>query len=135
MQLLGHAGLRQLLAQHRTAVGGDDDDDDDDDDDMDYVGRLGSRRRRRPKCGKTQYPKVPSEEGQKLMDVGVFGTSAYYRDRRTKTKVKLSRKLLGRELGNDRGQTTRSTGAIAQVRRIAEKRGSPQVSALISNRT
>ena len=117
MQLLGHAGLRQLLAQHRTAV---DDDDGDDDDDMDYIGRLGSRRRRRPKCGKNQFPKIPSEEGQKLMDAGVFGTSVYYRDRRSKTKTKLSKKLLSRELGNDRGQTTRSTGAITQVRRNAK---------------
>ena len=114
MQLLGHAGLRQLLAQHRTAV----EDDDDDDDDVDYIGRLGSRRRRKPKCGKSHFPKVPSDEGQKLMDAGVFGTSAYYRDRRSKTKTKLSRKLLSRESGNDRGQTTRSTGAIAQVSHI-----------------
>ena len=114
MQLLGHTGLRQLLAQHRTA--GNAVDEDDNDDNEYGFGGLGSRRRRKAKCGKSQFSKVPDEEGQKLMDTGIFGTSAYYRDRRTKRKTELSRKLLSRELGNDRGQTTRSTGAIVQVR-------------------
>ena len=113
MQLIGHAGLRQLLAQHRTTRNAVDDEDDDD---IEYgFGNLGRRRRRKTKDGKVEFPKVPSEEGQRLMDTGVFGTSQYYRDRQSKRKTKLPRKLLSREMGNDRSQTTRSTAAIVQV--------------------
>lgn len=132
MQMLGHAGLWQLLAQHRTAANAGDDEDDIE---VEYGnGSLKSRRRRQPKCGKSQFPKVPSEEGQRLMDTGVFGTSVYYRDRRSKRKTKLSRKLLSREMGNDPGQTTRSTGAIVQVRSIAFKGISPVADMLIIGR-
>ena len=114
MQLLGRAGLRQLLAQHRAA--------DVEDDDMEYGYRgPASRRRRRPKEGKSEFPAVPSEEGRKLMDAGVFGSSEYYRDRGRKRNTRLARKLMSRELGNDRGQTTRSPRAVAQVRRRAER--------------
>ena len=110
MQLLGHAGVRQLLAQHRTAA------DDDEDDVMGSIGRLRSRRNRGPKITKNQHFKVPSEEGQRLMNSGVFGSNTYYRDRRLKSKRKLSRKILSRELGTDGGQDSTSRLALAQVR-------------------
>ena len=110
MRLLGHAGLRQLLAQHRTAM------DDDNDDIMGSIGRLRGRRTRKPKTTKDQHFKVPSEEGQGLMSSGLFGGNPYFRDRRSQSRTKLSRKLLSRELGNDRGRIPTSGDSMAQVR-------------------
>ena len=110
MQLLGHVDLRELLTQHQGGI------DDDEDDNMGPLRRLRRRKSRKSKITKDQFFKLPSEEGQKLMSSGVFGSDPYYRDRRTQPKNKLSRKLLSRELGVDRGQASISRGAIAQVR-------------------
>ena len=112
MRLLGHAGLRRVLAHHRVG-GADITFDEDDEDDIRDV--FPSRRRRKAKCQKNGYPPIPSEEGQRLMDGGTFGTSEYYRDRRMKKKTKLLRKLMSRELGADRNQSTRATSVISQV--------------------
>ena len=107
--------MRQLLSQRRiisNAVN------DEDNTDHDYGhGSSRSRRKKQPKCSESMLPKVPSEEGQRLMETGVFGTSVYYRDRRSKRKSKLSRKLLSRETGDDRGQATRAKAAVVQVSR------------------
>ena len=111
MQLLGHAGLRRIFANRSSGDRGitlriDEDELDD---------GLGSRRRRRARSTKHQFPAVPSEVGQKLMDGGVFGTSEYYRDNLRKRNKRLARKLMSRELGNDRNYSTRATSAVSQV--------------------
>ncbi|KAL2161317.1 hypothetical protein VTH06DRAFT_8538 [Thermothelomyces fergusii] len=55
----------------------------------------GSGSSRDPRRSNKRFPKVPSEEGRKLMDSGVFG--AY--DRRMPARKTLARRLLDRELG------------------------------------
>lgn len=112
MQILGHAGLRQIFANHA--------DDSvtlrlDQDDLAEGLGIFGSRRRTRARRAKNKFPDVPSEEGQILMNQGIFGTSAYYRDRRTERKTSLAKKLMRRELGDDRESCTRAPSAISQV--------------------
>lgn len=117
MRLLGHAGLRRILANHRaggTGITLELDGEDANGLEEEY-GSLGSRRRRRTKDSKNMFPTVPSEEGKKLMDGGVFGTSEYYRDRRTRRKTRLARKLMGRESGTDQNGFTRTTSAVSQV--------------------
>ena len=112
MQILGHAGLRQIFANHA----------DDrvtlqiDQDGLAEGLGVGSRRRTRARRAKNKFPDVPSEEGQILMNQGIFGTSEYYRDRRTKRKPSLAKKLMSRELGDDREYCTRAPSAISQVR-------------------
>jgi WD repeat-containing protein 23 len=59
-----------------------------------------------------RFPKVPSSEGRKLMDSGVFGTSDY--DLRPKKQI--ARRILDREIGlGDRIQRKRNNGVLAQV--------------------
>ncbi|OAA64373.1 WD repeat protein [Niveomyces insectorum RCEF 264] len=48
---------------------------DDGDDDEEEIGRYGRMRRRRQQRDPNRFPKVPSEEGRKLMDSGVFGAT------------------------------------------------------------
>ena len=113
MQILGHAGLRQIFANHA--------DDSatlrlDQDGLAEGLGIFGSRRRPRARRAKNKFPDVPSEEGQILMNQGIFGTSAYYRDSQAKRKTSLAKKLMRRELGNDRECCTRAPSAISQVR-------------------
>ncbi|KAK1003335.1 hypothetical protein LTR54_007849 [Friedmanniomyces endolithicus] len=130
LQLLSQAGIRSIFqpsggvttrsqarranAQH-VELPEDDDGDadprDDDDDDLMTNAMLGygGRRRpnRRPVVG-DRYPKIPSEEGRKLMDSGTFGTN----DRCDHTacghpipqptlrkRRKLAHRMLDRELG------------------------------------
>ena len=59
-----------------------------------------------------QFPKVPSDEGRKLMESGVFGTY----DRRMPNRKALARRLLDRELGLSgwSGQKV-NQGLMAQV--------------------
>ena len=114
MQLLGHAGLRRIFANRSNGGSGitlqiNEDELDD------GFGILGSRRRRRARSTKDQIPAIPSEVGQKLMDGGVFGTSEYYRDNLRKRNRRLARKLMSRELGNDRNYSTRATSTVSQV--------------------
>ena len=112
MRILGHAGLRQIFANHS--------DDSvtlrlDRDDMAEGFGIFGSRQRHRARRTKNKFPDVPSEEGQILMNQGIFGTSGYYRDRRTQRKTSLGKKLMRRELGDDREYSTRAPSAISQV--------------------
>ena len=114
MQLLGHAGLSRMFASHGNGAGGitlqiDEDELDD------GFGGLRSRLRRRRKSARNKFPAVPSEVGQRLMDSGIFGTSEYYRDNLRKRSERLARKLMSRELGNDRNHSSRATSAISQV--------------------
>ena len=114
MQLLGHAGLRRIFADHggagvRVTLG-----DDDDNNLEDGYGGL-ARRRRRPKSTTSQLPKIPSEEGEKLMESGVFGSNEYYQDVLKKRKTKLARRLMSRELGIKGDYSQRANALISQV--------------------
>ena len=118
MQLLGRAGLRRVFANHRNGESGmilDLSGEDDNDAENGYGGLCNRRRRRRSKSSKPQLPPVPSEEGKKLMDGGVFGSSEYYGDDLRKRSNKLARKLLSRELCADHIDLARTTSAISQV--------------------
>jgi hypothetical protein len=70
---------------------------DDDDDDGDVNARYERRRRLRNRepLDPNRFPKVPSEEGHKLMDSGAFGSSASSLDARKR----LARRILEREMG------------------------------------
>ncbi|KAF3765258.1 putative Tup1, general repressor of transcription [Cryphonectria parasitica EP155] len=67
-----------------------------------------ARRRRRNPPDPNRFPKVPSEEGRKLMDSGAFGST----DRLDPPKKRLARRVLDRELGIGWGRTAQS--AMAQ---------------------
>lgn len=121
MQLLGHAGLQRLFTIHQPTntgvVGPDDDDYDDDDDDVDIndgYGGMGARRRQRLKRGKTKPPPVPSEAGRELMDSGSFGTSNRYQIH-SRTKTRLARSLMNRELGIGRLNPVTINKLLSQV--------------------
>ncbi|RFU74584.1 wd repeat [Trichoderma arundinaceum] len=61
-----------------------------------------------------RFPKVPSEEGEKLMWSGVFGNTDY--ELRPKEQKQIARRLLDRELGlGDRLQRNRNHGVLAQA--------------------
>ncbi|KAK4453514.1 WD40-repeat-containing domain protein [Podospora aff. communis PSN243] len=62
-------------------------------DDNEFIG-WSSRRRRNP-ADPNRFPKVPSDEGRKLMESGVFGAF----DPREPDRKRLARRILDRELG------------------------------------
>ena len=110
LQLLGHAGLQRLFANHGAsgvqAILTDDDD-----------GTFGvGRRRRRPRTSGPKFPKVPSEQGKKLMDSGTFGSNEYYHDLLRKRKPRLATRLMQRELGIDDSRLKRTNRLMSQVR-------------------
>ena len=112
MQLLGHAGLRRIFANHgdsRAAA-----DEDEAEEEVDTSG-FGTRRRRRTKRAKHPYPTVPSEEGTRLMRSGTFGCTEYYQDILMRKNKRLARRLLSRELGAERGQFGTQGRIISQV--------------------
>ncbi|ATY62656.1 WD repeat protein [Cordyceps militaris CM01] len=77
-----------------------------------FFGPWGTRSRRPPK-DPNRFPKVPSDEGRKLMQSGTFGSSNET-IRQDGTK-RIARRMLERELGiGDRRQRTRNTDLIAQ---------------------
>ena len=105
MQLLGHAGLRRIFANHTVAGSGDDDDD---------VGVSGPRRRR-TKLDSNRFPKVPSEEGRKLMNSGIFGNNEPWQDVTKKRKSNLAERLMYRELDMDGNHAVQANKVISQV--------------------
>lgn len=63
-----------------------------------------------------RFPKVPSEEGAKLMQAGVFGSNDYD----VRPKQHIARRILEREIGaGDRIQRKRENGVLAQVSKHA----------------
>lgn len=110
LQLLGHAGLQRLFANHGAsgvqAILTDDDD---------GTSGVGRRRRRRRTSG-PKFPKVPSEQGKKLMSSGTFGSNEYYRDPLMKRKPRLAMRLMQRELGIDDARSKRTNRLMSQVR-------------------
>ena len=116
MQLLRHAGLHRTSASHQGDGSGIILQLDDGNEILDDgFGGLATRRRRRDKGSGKKFPPVPSEEGKKLMDGGVFGNNEYYRDITRKRNTRLSRRLMNRELGTGGDQSTRTVSAISQV--------------------
>ena len=77
----------------------DDDQQEADEDEDEYTGYFTSgRRTARPRRRVSAYPKVPSEEGQKLMDSGTFGSNERRQDTFNRKK-KLAYRTMMRELG------------------------------------
>ena len=85
--------------------------DGDADDDEDY-NPWSRRRRPRPPLDPNRFPKVPSEEGRKLMDSGLFGAV----DTRQRQKRPLALKILDREAGlNGPGKTSNNLMAQQMI--------------------
>lgn len=77
-----------------------------------FLSHFGIRRRRQPK-DPNRFPKVPSEEGLKLMRAGAFGANDYD----LHTRKHLARRMLERELGvGDREERRRNSDLVTQVR-------------------
>ncbi|KAL4860794.1 hypothetical protein BDV12DRAFT_204686 [Aspergillus spectabilis] len=116
LNILASGGLRQIFRYHGFTPGpaGIVDDDYDDVEEAEY-GILGLGRRVPRRRGPPQYPKVPSDEGMKLMRSGIFGIDSTYIDERMKRKKSFAEKLMWRELGIDGQGLQRS-----KVRSIAQ---------------
>lgn len=114
LHLLDGAGLRRLLTSRGASgilqLAGDDENELEDIRDV-----LGSRRRRKVRTSENRFPAVPSEEGKKLMDGGVFGSSDSDKQNRIQRKNRLARKLMSREQGTNRSHSTRGNSALSQV--------------------
>jgi WD repeat-containing protein 23 len=103
MQLLGNAGLGRIFAQDLPRGGArrrnlrvvPEDDDDEEDDELAASGRT--LRSRRPR-GRAAYEKVPSEQGQELMNAGAFGSTPRSEDT-IKRKKRLAYDIMRRSLG------------------------------------
>lgn len=111
LQLLNQAGIRGLFtsagmttrSQARRGQAADDDEDDES-----YLG-YEARRRRRPRTAiGDQYPPIPNEEGEKLMQSGTFGNNDRCQhtacglpmnDRVRRQRRKLAWRVMDRELG------------------------------------
>lgn len=107
MQLLGHAGLRRIFANHSGALLDIDDD---------GGNNAAERRRRRPHQSRQhRYPAVPSEEGIKLMRSGTFGCTDDHRETRMRRNKKLATRIMNRELGIERSHSTSQDNIMAQV--------------------
>ncbi|KAK1838671.1 WD repeat protein [Colletotrichum chrysophilum] len=86
---LTRAQLLGLIERGEVTLRGVDEDDEDDD-----VNPWGAGRRRRRPREPVKFPKVPSDEGTKLMHSGAFGSNKY-----RVSKKQLARRMLDRELG------------------------------------
>ncbi|KAL4970057.1 WD40 repeat domain-containing protein [Aspergillus stella-maris] len=111
LHLLQANGISDIFRVHGTGWNAYDDSDDDDD----YVRTLSGRRPPRRRRGPPQYPKVPSDEGMKLMRSGKFGTDSNYVDGRMKRKKTLAERIMWRELGIEgQGLQRRKVASVAQ---------------------
>lgn len=118
MELLGQAGLQRLFTNHMASRLGDSNTDDDGLEGG-YGGLgIGSRRRRRPRNGKAQYPLVPSDDGKTLMAAGIFGNNEYYEHTLKKRKPRLAGRLMSRELGLEGANPTQINRLLTQVRAL-----------------
>ena len=94
-----------------------------DEDDAEEIFSRWGRRRRRPAKDPNRFPKVPSAEGAKLMESGVFGVTDYNK----RAHKQLMRRMLERELGDgDLAARQRNAGMITQVSVLVnQSRASP----------
>lgn len=105
LALMRNRGLSNVLFQ------------DDAESDAEFLGDWRRRRRRTPK-DPNRFPKVPSDEGLKLMRSGVFGANDYSFERGNKKP--LIRRMLERELAlGNREDWRRNNDLITQVCRVA----------------
>ena len=90
MRLLRNSDIARLL---QITVGADEGEDDDD-------GYARIRLRRRGRADPNRFPKIPSENGQELMNSGQFGSNETenIREGEIIMKKKLARRILDREL-------------------------------------
>ena len=110
MQLLvDRASIRRIFNIHSGATA--------DEDEEDVMYGLVTRRGRRPKRSKHPFPAVPSEEGNRLMRSGSFGSNDHYRGSLKKSNRGLAAQLMYRELGTEFGHATSQNKMIAQVRK------------------
>ena len=109
LRLLGHTGLRRLLAQQgiRGLL---------QEDDEEEYGHFGRSRRRRRKSTQHERPPVPNPEGRRLMENGTFGLNDQSQDRLPRRKQRVSRFLMERELGLNMDQVRRKNQSTSQVR-------------------
>jgi WD repeat-containing protein 23 len=125
MQLLGHAGLGRIFASDLTpraarrmnlrAMAEDDGDEQDDDRGTGYdsISTGRSLRNRGPR-GRAAFSKVPSEQGQELMNGGSFGSSPRSEDT-VKRKKKLAYDIMRRSLGlGSEGRQKNATRLLKQ---------------------
>lgn len=85
---------------------------DEDDAERGYPWARFLRRRRIVAKDPNRFPDVPSQNGQKLMSTGVFGSNETDRHKRKR----YARRLLDRELGlGDLDERQRNNGLLAQV--------------------
>lgn len=100
LQLLGHAGLRRIFADHtgrrRRATDEDEEENEDSEPDVGYSTGFAPRRRRGR--GRKAFQKVPSDTGRELMQSGTFGANDRAEDT-FKRKKRLAYRLMRRELG------------------------------------
>ena len=124
-QLLGaHPRLRQMLASVSGGGGGFGGfgEEEDDDDDGEYVPYGRSYRRSRRGFTGDRYPKVPSEEGQKLMANGTFGVNDRcnhsacgqpFSENTQHKRRRLARRMFDRELGVESRGRARALNSLA----------------------
>ena len=120
VQMLGQRNLRQLLTRYRpgnqgTTLISEDEDDEDEEDGGNIVEQEPRRRTRRQKPKNNQLPAVPSKEGRRLMNGGVFGASQCYKDKLRQRRPRLANRLMDRETGSDDLSFLKYPRNIAQV--------------------
>lgn len=137
MQLLSQAGLRGIFTpsggggvrtrssgrRQHVALGEDgQEEDEDDDNDPEFVPFGRSFRRERRAYAGDRYPKVPSEEGQKLMGSGKFGAcdrcdhtacGQPFEQSTHNKRRRLARRMFDRELGVGNRGRARVLGSLA----------------------
>lgn len=123
VQMLGQRNLRQLLTRYRpgnhgTTLISDGEDVEDDEDTENDVAQGPRTRTRKQKPKNNQLPAVPSKEGRRLMNGGVFGASQGYRDRSRQTQPRLANRLMYRETGSEGLSFLNCPSKIAQVCQI-----------------
>ncbi|KAM0718093.1 hypothetical protein Q7P37_006425 [Cladosporium fusiforme] len=136
MQLLSQAGLRGIFAPSGGGGGGprtrshgqrhhvalDEDEEEADDDDGEFVPFGRNHRRRARGFTGDRYPKIPSEEGQKLMGSGKFGAcdrcdhtscGQPFEQNTQNKRRRLARRMFDRELGVGSRGRARVLGSLA----------------------
>ena len=117
IQMLGANGLRRILQSHGLIGTSMARVEDEAEDNEDGYGGL-ARRRRKTTTLEGKFPKVPSENGRKLMDSGLYGGNDSFVDNRKKRKCNLGQRLMWRELGSDHwGAQKRANKLMSQVGR------------------
>lgn len=110
-------------SRHVQLADDEDEEAQDDDDDSDaYLGYGGRRSRRRRTFEGDRYPKIPSDEGRKLMGSGQFGTNDHcdhtscgepFSQTNLRKRRKLARRMFDREMGVANRGRARALNSLA----------------------